>query len=92
MRSPTRHTGAVEVGTPEKIHFGPDTYLEMVVAEVPGYQELQDRAAEATRMITATSILELGVGAGEATMRVLARHPASQLVEVDESPKMIEFA
>jgi hypothetical protein len=54
----------VEVGTPEKIHFGPDTYLEMVVAEVPGYQELKDRAAEATRMITATSILELGVGTG----------------------------
>jgi hypothetical protein len=69
----------MEEGSPGQIHGDPATYLEMVVAEVPGYQELEDRVAEATRKITATSILEFGVGTGETTMRVLARHPAGAL-------------
>jgi tRNA (cmo5U34)-methyltransferase len=73
-------------------HFDPQTYLEMVMAEVPAYVELQQLTAEATVGVAAKMILELGVGTGETAIRVLAQHPAARLVGIDESQAMLDHA
>jgi tRNA (cmo5U34)-methyltransferase len=73
-------------------HFDPDTYLELVVSEVPSYEELQDRTAEATVGVAGSSILDLGTGTGETAVRVLKKHPAAELIGVDESSEMLAHA
>jgi tRNA (cmo5U34)-methyltransferase len=73
-------------------HFDPETYLETVVAEVPAYLELQDLTAEVTTGCLAERILELGVGTGETSVRVLALHPSARLTGIDESVEMLECA
>jgi tRNA (cmo5U34)-methyltransferase len=73
-------------------HFDPDTYLDVVRAEVPGYAELQDELARATTGVAADRVLELGVGTGETSVRVLALHPSAQLVGIDESEGMLACA
>ena len=60
----------------EQFHFDPDTYLDMVRAEVPDYEEFQEAVAGAAAEVAATTILELGTGTGETLRRVVARHPA----------------
>jgi tRNA (cmo5U34)-methyltransferase len=73
--------------------WNPDTYLAEIAAEIPGYAELQDRAAAATATAgPAEDVLELGIGTGETTRRVLALHPGARLTTVDESPAMLERA
>jgi len=76
----------------EQHHFDPDAYLDMTVAKVPGYLDLQDEVARATVGVSGNEILELGVGTGETSARVLAVHPAARLVGIDESAAMIERA
>jgi tRNA (cmo5U34)-methyltransferase len=71
--------------------WDPDRYGE-IQDEIPGYGELQEQAAEATRGIEAGSILELGIGTGETTRRVLAHHPDARLTAIDSSPSMAERA
>lgn len=78
--------------TPDQFHFDPDTYLDMMAAEVPGYEGLQRATAEATSKIAAVDILELGIGTGETSLRVLALHPGARLTGVDESEAMLERA
>jgi tRNA (cmo5U34)-methyltransferase len=72
--------------------WDPDTYLDEMLAEIPVYPELQEQAAAATDGIGATRILELGVGTGETTRRVLARHPDAKLTGIDSSPELLERA
>ncbi len=74
------------------MEWNPDIYLEAMLAEVPSYHELQEQVAEASRGIRATSILELGIGTGETTRRVLEHHPAAQLTAIDSSAAMLERA
>lgn len=76
----------------EQDHFDPATYLNMVLAEVPAYRDLQHHVAEATRGIDAGAILELGVGTGETASAVLAVHPGARLVGVDENEPMLARA
>jgi len=71
-------------------HFDPDTYLEMVLSQVPAYLALQEATAMATTGIAAKAILELGVGTGETSVRVLAVHPGARLTGIDESPGMLD--
>ncbi len=75
-----------------QFHFDPSTYRETVIAEIPCYEEMQDRAAEATEGIDARLILDLGVGTGETALRVAARHPTAQLWGIDESAAMLAVA
>jgi tRNA (cmo5U34)-methyltransferase len=75
-----------------QFHFNPVTYLEMIRTEVPAYDELQDALAEATVGITAERVLELGVGTGETSRRVLDRHPKAELIGIDESADMLAVA
>jgi tRNA (cmo5U34)-methyltransferase len=73
-------------------HFDPSTYLEMIRADVPDYDRLQDEIAAATADVPATRILELGVGTGETARRVLALHPGAKLVGIDSSDEMLAVA
>lgn len=75
-----------------QFHFDPDSYLAEIRADIPVFDELQERAAEATEDAAATEILELGIGTGETAKRVLARHRGARLVGIDESEAMLAAA
>jgi tRNA (cmo5U34)-methyltransferase len=75
-----------------QFHWDPDGYLEMVRAEVPDYDRIQDELALATDGIDARSVLELGTGSGVTSRRVLARHPHAHLTGVDSSEHMLAAA
>jgi tRNA (cmo5U34)-methyltransferase len=79
-------------GSDSQFHFDPETYLELVLAEVPLYAELQRRTAEATVGVSAVSILDLGAGTGETSAAVKELHPSARLTGLDESPEMLEHA
>ncbi len=73
-------------------HWDPDTYLDEMLEEIPVFPEFQERVAEATEAAEAETILELGIGTGETTRGVLARHPGARLTAIDSSPEMLERA
>jgi tRNA (cmo5U34)-methyltransferase len=75
-----------------QFHFDPASYVETIRAEVLAYDELQDAVAEATAGVQAERILELGVGTGETSRRVLDLHPEAELVGIDESAEMLAAA
>ena len=75
-----------------QFHFTPDRYLESMRSEIPRFDELQDEVARATAGVRAETILELGVGTGETTRRVLGRHPAARLIGIDASAEMLAVA
>lgn len=72
-------------------HWDPETYLANMLEEVPAYPQLQEQLAAATGN-DRRDVLELGIGTGETTRRVLARHPGANLVAIDSSPEMLERA
>ena len=72
--------------------WNPDTYLDEMHAEIPGYEELQDAVAAATDGLDAREILELGTGTGETAVRVLARHPGARWTGIDASEAMLARA
>jgi tRNA (cmo5U34)-methyltransferase len=77
----------------EQFHFDPDTYLDMVRAEVPDYEHLQEVVAEAAgEVVAAETILDLGTGTGETLRRVAGRHPTARLLGIDESDRMLAVA
>jgi tRNA (cmo5U34)-methyltransferase len=86
--------GMVGAMEPEggQFHFTPERYLELMHAEVPRYEELEEETARATDGLDAATILELGVGTGETSRRVLARHPGARLVGIDASSEMLAEA
>ena len=73
-----------------QFHFDPDSYLELMAAEVPAYARLQDEVVAAC--VPAERMLELGTGTGETARRVLARFPGAQLVGIDVSEAMLAHA
>ena len=75
-----------------QFHFDPTTYLEKIRAEVPAYDELQNAVADATAGVHTDRVLELGVGTGETSRRVLDLHPSAELVGIDESAEMLAAA
>ena len=80
------------VGAIGQFHFTPEHYLESIRAEVPRYDELQEEAARATEGLRVQTILELGVGTGETSRRVLARHAGAHLTGIDASGEMLAEA
>ncbi|MEX1007903.1 MAG: class I SAM-dependent methyltransferase [Acidimicrobiia bacterium] len=75
-----------------QFHFSPDSYLEMIRGEVPGYDELQRVVAGATAGPVARRILDLGSGTGETACAVAAYHADASLVLLDESAGMLAHA
>jgi tRNA (cmo5U34)-methyltransferase len=59
--------------------------------ELPEYERLQDETAAAAR-VEAKRVLELGIGTGETTRRVLAANPSAFVVGVDASSEMLARA
>lgn len=76
----------------DQYHFEPESYLDLITNELPGYERLQDEVAAATEGVDARRILELGTGTGVTAGRVLRRHPAARLVGIDASADMLERA
>lgn len=74
-----------------QFHFDPATYPEMIRADIPVYERLQDELVNATGS-GATRVLELGAGTGETTRRLLARHPQATVVGIDVSAQMLAHA
>jgi L-threonylcarbamoyladenylate synthase len=74
-----------------QFQFDPSTYGDMIRAEVPAYERLQELVASSSGT-GARRILELGIGTGETARRLLARHADAQLVGIDSSPGMLEVA
>lgn len=74
-----------------QFHFDPETYLEAIRAEVPRFDELQDAAVAAVPdgLLAPGVALELGIGTGETSKRLLAAHPGVSLTGLDSSPEMV---
>ncbi|MBD0329974.1 MAG: class I SAM-dependent methyltransferase [Thermoleophilia bacterium] len=75
-----------------QFHFTPDAYVELMRAEVPAFDELQEAVGRATEGVAARAVLELGAGTGETTRRILERHPGARLVGIDASAEMLAAA
>lgn len=63
-------------------------YLDLVRGQVPLYDALQD-AAVAAIPFPPSSVLELGIGTGETTSRLLERFPAAEITGLDSDPDML---
>ncbi len=66
----------------------PDEYLERIRSKVPRYDELQEQAVAAIPF-PPERVLELGMGTGETTRRLLAAYPDAWVVGLDSSPDMV---
>ncbi|HET9163752.1 MAG TPA: class I SAM-dependent methyltransferase [Solirubrobacterales bacterium] len=66
----------------------PDEYLERIRDRIPRYDELQDQAIAAVPFPPAR-VLELGMGTGETTRRLIEAYPDSWVVGLDSSPDMV---
>ena len=71
-----------------QFHLDPETYLDEIRAEVPRYDELQERTVEAIPF-PPRRVLELGVGTGETARRLKARFPDAELTGLDSQPEMV---
>jgi tRNA (cmo5U34)-methyltransferase len=71
-----------------QFHWKPDTYLDLIRAEVPRYDELQE-AAIAAIPFAPTRVLELGMGTGETTRRLIEAYPDAWVIGLDSSPDMV---
>lgn len=69
--------------------WNPETYLDEMLEEIPGYEELQAAVAAAA---SGTRVLELGTGTGETAVRVLARNPGARWTGIDGSAAMLARA
>ena len=66
----------------------PDEYLERIRLRIPRYDELQEQAVAAVPF-PPERVLELGMGTGETTRRLIEAHPESWVVGLDASPDMV---
>jgi tRNA (cmo5U34)-methyltransferase len=75
-----------------QFHWDPEGYLDLIRAEVPEYERLQDETVAATGAGDVERILELGTGTGETARRLLRAHPRARLLGIDASPDMLAVA
>jgi tRNA (cmo5U34)-methyltransferase len=66
----------------------PDEYLERIRAKVPRYEELQQQAIAAIPF-PPERVLELGMGTGETTRRLIEAYPDAWVIGLDASPDMV---
>jgi tRNA (cmo5U34)-methyltransferase len=80
----------VESGRDElgRSHLDPDSYANAIRAEVPRFDVLQEQAIAAIPAPPGRA-LELGIGTGETTRRLLERFPGANVTGLDSSPEMV---
>jgi len=71
-----------------RFDWKPDTYSELIRSEVPRYDELQEQAIAAIPFAP-ERVLELGMGTGETTRRLIEAYPDSWVIGLDGSPDMV---
>lgn len=71
-----------------QFHWKPDRYLDLIRSEVPRYDELQE-AAIAAIPFAPGRVLELGMGTGETTRRLIEAYPDAWVIGLDASPDMV---
>ena len=71
-----------------QFHMDPETYLDEIRADVPRYDELQEATVDAIPF-PPDRVLELGVGTGETTRRLLERYPDAEVTGLDSQPEMV---
>jgi tRNA (cmo5U34)-methyltransferase len=72
----------------DRFDWTPDEYLERIRAKVPRYDELQEQAVAAIPF-PPERVLELGMGTGETTRRLLEAFPDAWVIGLDSSPDMV---
>jgi tRNA (cmo5U34)-methyltransferase len=75
-----------------QFHFQPAAYLALMRREMPDYDRLEAETAAATGRDAARRVLELGVGTGETTRRVLECHPDATVLGIDANEDMLARA
>ncbi|HEY6724524.1 MAG TPA: class I SAM-dependent methyltransferase [Polyangiaceae bacterium] len=76
----------------EEEDFDPVTYAGDIRSEVPAYDQLQTAAISAARAAVGARVLELGVGTGETTLRLLELHPLAAVWGIDASAALLDVA
>jgi tRNA (cmo5U34)-methyltransferase len=71
-----------------QFHWDPARYLEQIRSEVPRFDELQS-AAIAAIPFPPKRVLDLGIGTGETSRRVLETYPEAEITGLDSSPEMV---
>ena len=71
-----------------QFHWQPDNYLERIRSEVPRYDELQEQAIAAIPFAP-ERVLELGMGTGETTRRLIDAYPEAWVIGLDSSADMV---
>jgi tRNA (cmo5U34)-methyltransferase len=72
--------------------WDPRTYPAFTAAIGPAYEELHDAVLDAARDHHVTSILDLGIGTGEAARRLLSVHEGATIVGIDANRAMLDAA
>ncbi len=72
----------------DRFDWTPEIYLERIRAQIPRYDELQEQAVAAVPFLP-ERVLELGMGTGETTRRLIEAHPDAWVVGLDASPDMV---
>jgi tRNA (cmo5U34)-methyltransferase len=72
----------------DRFDWTPDEYLERIRSRVARYDELQDQAIAAVPF-SPERVLELGMGTGETTRRLIEAHPDAWVIGLDSSPDMV---
>jgi tRNA (cmo5U34)-methyltransferase len=71
-----------------QFHFEPDSYEEMIRADIPRYEELQ-KATIGAIPFTPRRVLELGFGTAQTTNRIWEAYPEARITGIDSSPEMV---
>jgi tRNA (cmo5U34)-methyltransferase len=71
-----------------QLDWTPEVYLERIRTQIPRYDELQEQAIAAIPF-PPERVLELGMGTGETTRRLIEAHPDAWVVGLDSSPDMV---
>lgn len=71
-----------------QLDWTPEVYLERIRTQIPRYDELQEQAIAAIPF-PPERVLELGMGTGETTRRLIEAHPDAWVIGLDSSPDMV---
>jgi tRNA (cmo5U34)-methyltransferase len=71
-----------------QLDWTPEVYLERIRSQIPRYDALQEQAIAAIPF-PPERVLELGMGTGETTRRLIEAHPDAWVVGLDSSPDMV---